>query len=284
MSYHHEALYLAANPNGSLTNFKFLVKVDLPASHRNHNGHTILHILAANHHKNSLVKLQYLVEKSRVMLDLLDSNHLTPLALAVQSRNIRGMENLLNAGANLDALLAGNQTALHVACYSGNKAAAEALRRGCHTSQQDLRGQTPMELALACGYQETATTIQNFIDSDLTRNSSHTFAAKIERLSTNTTSNFAQTEDHGSLPLRIVQEDLDSDHDSEDGINVNNFKTNMGNDRIAGSSKQSTASVLRSHLPPTNISENLASPSLKRQTSNGDESQLQLSAKRAKSS
>jgi ankyrin repeat protein len=285
MSYHHEALYLAANPNGSLTNFKFLVKVDLPASHRNHNGHTILHILAANHHKNSLVKLQYLVEKSRVMLDLLDSDHLTPLALAVRSRNIRGMEILLDAGANLDTLLVDNQTALHIACYSGNKAAAEALlTRGCHTSQKDLQGQTPMDLALACGYQEIATTIQNFIDSDLTRNSSHTFGAKIERLSTITTSNFAQTDDHGSLPLRTVQEDLDSDHDSEDGINANNFTTNIGNDRIAESSKQSTDSVRRSHLPQTNISEDFASPSLKRHTSNGDEYQLQLSTKRAKSS
>jgi ankyrin repeat protein len=284
-SYHHEALYLAAKPRGSVTNFKFLVNLGLPASHHHHNGHTILHILAANHDENALFKLQYLLEKSRLMLDLLNSDYLTPLALAVRSRNIRGMERLLDAGANLDTLLAGNQTALHVACYSGNKAAAEALlRRGCHTSQKDLQGQTPMDLALACGYQEIATTIQNFIDSDLTRNSSHTFGAKIERLSTITTSNFAQTDDHGSLPLRTVQEDLDSDHDSEDGINANNFTTNIGNDRIAESSKQSTDSVRRSHLPQTNISEDFASPSLKRHTSNGDEYQLQLSTKRAKSS
>jgi len=285
MSYHHGALYLAAKPNGSLTNFTFLVDLGLPALHHNHNGHSILHILAANHDENSFSKLQYLLESSRLMLDLLNSDHLTPLALAVRSRNIRGMESLLDAGANLDTLLAGNQTALHIACYSGNKAAAEALlRRGCHTSQQDLQGQTPIDLALACGYQEIATTIQNFIDTDLTHNSSRNFPARIEGLSTITTSNFAQTEDHGSLPLRTVQEDLDSDHDSEDGINANNFTTNMGNDRIAESSKQSTDSVLRAHSTSTTVSEIFTSPSLKRHTSNGDESQLQLSTKRAKSS
>jgi ankyrin repeat protein len=284
MSYHHEALYLAAKPNGSLTNFIFLVDLGLP-SHYNQNGQTILHILAANHDENSFSKLQYLLENSRLMLDLLNSDHLTPLALAVRSQNIRGMERLLDAGANLDTLLVDNQTALHIACYSGNKAAAEALlKRGCHTSQRNLQGQTPMDLALACGYQEIATTIQSFIDSQLTCNGPPTFPTRIEHLPTITTSNFAQTEDHGSLPLRVLQENLDPDNTLDNSIDASSFTTNMGNDRIAESSKQSTASVLRAHSTSTTISEIFTSPSLKRQSSNGENYQLQLSAKRAKSS
>lgn len=285
MSYHHEALYLAAKPNSSITNFTFLADLGLPALHHNYNGHTILHILAANHDENSFSKLQYLLDSSRPKLDLLNSDHLTPLALAVRSRNIRGMERLLDAGADLNTLLVDNQTALHIACYSGNKAAAEALlKRGCHTSQRNLQGQTSMDLALAYGYQEIATTIQNFIDSKLTCNGPHTFPARIERLSILTTSNFAQTEDHGSLPLRLVQENLDHDLNFEEEINGNNFTTNMDNDRIAESFKQSTASVLRAHFTSTNMSESFASPSLKRQTFNGNDYQLQLSAKRAKPS
>ena len=135
-------------------------------------------------------------------------------------------------------MLAGNQTALHIACYTGNEVAAEALlRRGCHTSEQDLHGQTPMDLALACGYQKIATTIQNFTDSELTCNDPHTYPARIERLSTNTTSNFAQTEDHGSLPLRVVQDNSNHDLNVEDGITSNNFTANMANDRIAEASK-----------------------------------------------
>jgi hypothetical protein len=286
--YHHEALYLAAKPNGSVTNFTFLVDLGLSASHHHHNGHTILHILAAKHDENSgnsLFKLQYLLQKSRQMLDLLNSDHLTPLALAVRSQNIRGMERLLDAGANLDTLLVDNQTALHIACYSGNKAAAEALlKRGCHTSQRNLQGQTPMDLALACGYQEIATTIQSFIDSQLTFNGPPTFPTRIEHLPTITTSNFAQTEDHGSLPLRVLQENLDPDNTLDNSIDASSFTTNMGNDRIAESSKQSTASVLRAHSTSTTISEIFTSPSLKRQSSNGENYQLQLSAKRAKSS
>jgi ankyrin repeat protein len=261
MSYHQEALSLAAKPNGSFTNFAFLVDLGLPASHHNQNGHTILHILAANHDQNSFRKLQYLLESSRPMLDLLNSDHLTPLALTVRIRNIRGMEKLLDAGADANTLLVDNQTALHIACYSGNKVAAEALlKRGCHTSQQNLQGQTPMDLALACGYQEIASAIKNFVDSELPCNDPYICPARIDRLSTITTSNFAQTEDHGNLPLRVVQEkeNLDLDHISDNGIDASNFTATMGNDLIAASSKQDTASVLPSQFTSTNISDNTA--------------------------
>jgi len=124
-------------------------------------GNTALHTLSQIHDDSSFKKLELLLELNP-RLDPLNRNQLTPLALTVRCRNLRAMDLLLDAEANIDVRLADNQTALHIACCVGNKpAAASLLARGCQTSNGDSRGRTPHAIALACGYHELAQMTQD---------------------------------------------------------------------------------------------------------------------------
>jgi ankyrin repeat protein len=269
-----QALYLAAKPERSLSNFIHLIKRGIQVSHQYQNGNTILHILAANHDDDALIKLNFLLEAGP-KLDILNDNQLTPLALAIRSRNIRGMDMLLDARADLNVLLADNQTLLHIACYLGNKPAVDALlRRGCQTSHRNNRGQTPKDVALACGYQDIAVAIQNTIDRQLSFRENHQCASSIEQLPRIALSNFAQTEEHGGLPLRVVSD--------ADAINGSHDSTAMDIDTMAITSSPSTSSTERITTNPTNMSETFTNNPLKRQNSSDEESRVQVSTKRTR--
>jgi ankyrin repeat protein len=109
------------------------------------------------------------------------------------------MELLLDTGANIEIKFPGNQTILHMACCLGNDAAVNSLvERGCRIQQKDNQGLTPLDVATLSGFYNIATTIQKAIDSILSGNDCH-------QISGAPLSTFAKTEDHGKLPLRVVQ-------------------------------------------------------------------------------
>ncbi|PMD65633.1 uncharacterized protein K444DRAFT_183935 [Hyaloscypha bicolor E] len=269
-----QALYFAAKPEGLLSNFVYLIKRGMQVSYQYHNGNTILHILATNHDEDSLTKLNFLL-KAGPKLDIHNDNQLTPLALTIRSRNIRGMEMLLDARADLNVLLADNQTILHMACYLGNKPAVEALLRcGCQASHRNNQGQTPKDAALACGYQDIAVAIQNTTDCQLSFRENHQGASSIEQLPRTALSNFAQTEEHGDLPLRVVSD--------ADAINGSHDSTAMDIDTMAITSSPSTSSTEHITTNPTNMSETFTNNPLKRQNSSDEESRVQISTKRTR--
>jgi hypothetical protein len=114
------------------------------------------------------------------------------------------------------------QTVLHMACCLGNKDAVESLLRlGCQTWQRNSQNLTPKEVALQYGYYDIAVAIQKAIDPKLTPRRTYLGTSSREQMPTITVSSFAQTEDHGSLPHRVVHAgsslNLDPDHDTNAG-------------------------------------------------------------------
>jgi ankyrin repeat protein len=270
-----QALYFAAKPEGSLSNFIYLIERGMQVSYQYQNGNTVFHILAANHDDDSLAKLEFLLLKAGPKLDIHNDNQLTPLALAIRSRNIRGMDMLLDARADVNVLLADNQTLLHMACYLGNKPAVEALLRcGCQTSHRNNQGQTPKDVALACKYQDIAAAIQNTIDCQLPLRENHQGASNRELLPRIALSSFAQTEEHGDLPLRVFSD--------ADAISGSHDSTAMDIDNMAIASSPGTSSTQQIMTNPTNMSETFTNNPLKRQNSSGEESRVQASTKRTR--
>lgn len=270
-----QALYFAAKPEGLLSNFVYLIERGMQVSYQYQNGNTIFHILATNHDDDSLAKLEFLLLKAGPKLDIHNDNQLTPLALTIRSRNIRGMEMLLDARADVNVLLADNQTLLHMACHLGNKPAVEALLRyGCQTSHRNNQGQTPKDVALACEYQDIAAAIQNTIDCQLPLRENHQGASNREQLPRISLSNFAQTEEHGDLPFRVFSE--------ADAINGSHDSTAMDIDTMAIASSPSTSSTQQVTTNPTNMSETFTNNPLKRQNSSGEDPQAQALTKRTR--
>jgi ankyrin repeat protein len=271
-----QALYFAAKPEGLLSNFIYLIERGIQVSCQYQNGNTILHILATNHDEDSLAKLTFLLKSgSDLKLDILNYNQLTPLALAIRSRNILGMEMLLDARADLNVLLADNQTLLHMACYLGNKPAVEALLKcGCQTLHRNNQGQTPKDVALACEYQDIAAAIQNTIDCQLSFRENHQGASSREQLPRIALSSFAQTEEHGDLPLRVASD--------TDAINGSHDSTAMDIDTMAIASSPSTSSTQQITTNPTNMSETFTYNALKRQNSSSEGPRAQASTKRTR--
>jgi hypothetical protein len=281
-----DAIYLAAMPNGSPGNFSFLVQRGVQVSHQYHNGNMISHILAPNHDESSLAKLQCLL-KSCPDLDVLNDACLTPLALAIRSKSVRCMELLLDAGANPDVTLADNQTVLHIACCLGNKAAVESLLRcGCQTWQRNSQNLTPKEVAIHYRYYDIAAAIQKAIDSKPTLRGTYLDVSSRKQMPTSTVSSFAQTEDHGSLPHRVVHAssslNLEPDHDT----NASHSSSSLEAYALATSTTHYTTAI------PSQITE-MRIPSLphafvpnspKRQNSNQEFSQLQAFTKRTRPS
>jgi len=269
-----QALYFAAKSEGSLSNFIYLIERGMQVSYRYQNGNTVLHILAANHDEDSLTKLNFLL-KADPELDIHNDNQLTPLALAIRSRNIRGMEMLLDARADVNVLLADNQTLLHMAYYLGNEPAIEALLRcGCQTSHRNNQGQTPKDVALACGYQDIAAAIQNTANCQLSLRGNYQGASSREQPPKIALSNFAQTEEHGDLPLRVVSD--------ADAINGSHDSTAMDIDNMAIASSPGTSSTQQVTTNPTNMSETFTNNPLKRQNSDGEDPQAQALTKRTR--
>jgi ankyrin repeat protein len=226
---------LAATSNGSANNFTFLLERGLPTSHQDQDGNTVLHLLAAQSYESSIPKLQALLNTPQPKLDIRNKNFLTPLALATQTQNIQIMELLLDAGADPEITLVEEQTALHIACDLGNQGAVEVLlKHGCQTSQINSQGQTPKDIALAKGHHEIAAAIQNKIDSTITsRETQPSSSSSIEHHTDAAPSNLSQTENHGELPLRVVQADTTPNEALDDVLDAPNFSTATNIDTMA---------------------------------------------------
>jgi ankyrin repeat protein len=157
-----EAFYLAASPNASAANFKYLLKRGVEAYHPYQNGNTIAHILARNEDKNSFEKLKYLVHLSPHRSNIHNNAGLTPLAIAIQCGNLPAIELFLDEGTNPDTKLGNNQTALHIACEQGNWAAVKYLLSNyCNTSQRNSQELTAADIAWSMGYLDFVALIQN---------------------------------------------------------------------------------------------------------------------------
>lgn len=160
-----QAFHLAAT-SGHVRNFKFLLERGLPTSHQDQDGNTVLHSLVTSSHKGAVAKLKILLDSSQPKLDIPNEDGFTPLALAIQYRNAKGLKLLLGAGASMEIAVMEDETALHIACQLGNLSAVEALlQHGCQTWRLNGQGQTPKEVALACGHHDIAAAIQGTINA-----------------------------------------------------------------------------------------------------------------------
>jgi ankyrin repeat protein len=198
-----QAFHIAAT-KAHARNFKFLLERGLPTSHQDQDGNTVLHHMATDRYKMAIANLKILLNSSKPNLDIHNKNGLTPLALAIQYRNKKGLKLLLDAGANMEITVLEDQTALHIACQLGNLPAVEALlQHGCQTSRLNGRGQTPKDVALAWGHHEIAAAIQNSIDSTMTPAETHpeTLSSK-EQLPNTTPPDLTETQDHPGIPVR----------------------------------------------------------------------------------
>jgi len=196
------AFHLAAT-SGHVCNFKFLLERGLPTSHQDQDGNTVLHCLATSSRKNEVAKLKILLDSSQPKLDIHNEDDLTPLALAIQYRNAEGLKLLLDAGANMEIAVMEGETALHIACQLGNLSAVEALlQHGCQTWRLNGQGQTPKDVALACGHHDIAATIQNTINAAVisARVQPETSSSKEQLLDT-APPDFSPKEDQRGLPL-----------------------------------------------------------------------------------
>jgi hypothetical protein len=87
-------------------------------------------------------------------------------------------------------------------------------------------------------------------------------------------STFAQAEEHGDLPLRVVSD--------ANAINGSHDSTAMDIDNMAITSSPSTSSTEQITMNPTNMSETFTNNPLKRQNSSDEESRVQVSTKRTR--
>lgn len=158
-------IHLAAKLRVFPRNIQRLFDQQVDISQQDSDGNTPLHILSQHHENILLEDLQSLGLKQESELDILNNEALTALALAVRCKNNGRTRLLLNAGARPDTILAGGQTALHIACRLGNTEAVKLLLwHGSNGSHRDYDGLTPRDIALDCEYPKVANTIQRAID------------------------------------------------------------------------------------------------------------------------
>ncbi|TGO47905.1 hypothetical protein BCON_0259g00140 [Botryotinia convoluta] len=113
--------------------------------------HSYLHLLSGSHDSADFWELRLLLAHDP---DLEIRNHqdLTPLAIAIRSKNLRAMYALLISGANIGAHLSHRQTYLHLACCPGNEEAVWALlSAGADLPHKDDNGYTAEDLAVIIG-------------------------------------------------------------------------------------------------------------------------------------
>ncbi|PQE29608.1 Ankyrin repeat protein [Rutstroemia sp. NJR-2017a BBW] len=113
-------------------------------------GNTKMHLLSGNHDPLASITLMELIWKDGhgSNIDTLNGMNLTPLAIAVRSKNTVAMELLLHAGANTMQILQNGQTALHLACMFGNDKAVKALlQNGVDVFVKDDLGHTAADAA-----------------------------------------------------------------------------------------------------------------------------------------
>ncbi|PQE30282.1 ankyrin repeat protein [Rutstroemia sp. NJR-2017a WRK4] len=129
---------------------------------------TKIHLLSGNHSQLAFIELMELlwgdVHESKI--DTLNGMNLTPLAIAVRSKNTVAMELLLHAGANTMQRLQNGQTVLHLACMLGNDEAVKALlQNGVDVFARDDFGHTAADVAKQNGQPRLLGLIQEYINA-----------------------------------------------------------------------------------------------------------------------
>lgn len=113
--------------------------------------HSHLHLLSGSHDSADFGKLRLLLAHDPD-LEIRNHQYLTPLAIAIRSKNLRAMYALLISHANIEAYLSHGQTYLHLACCLGNEEAVWALLyAGADTTYKDDYGNTAKDLAAIIG-------------------------------------------------------------------------------------------------------------------------------------
>ncbi|CAG8958257.1 hypothetical protein HYFRA_00000611 [Hymenoscyphus fraxineus] len=126
-------------------------------------GNTPLHHFSGSHSDTSLLHLKIFLQvyEEGKLFNIKNNGNLTPLAIAVQCKNIFAIQLLLEAGADPNFIVASEQTALHIACQLGDQELSYLLiDYGSDLSQKDSEGLTPAEVALKYGYPDLATSIR----------------------------------------------------------------------------------------------------------------------------
>ncbi len=151
------------------------------------------------HDDISQAKLRLLYAMGRAH-DVWNDKALTPLALAIRSKNIVATRTFLDAGANVDMRLDRDQTVLHLAsCLGNTEALMLLLERGAIPSLRDIAGMTPGETALACGHEELTEIPQNAIDQLGIVSAMDAASTELARLS-----NDSSEDRHEKLPYRPI--------------------------------------------------------------------------------
>lgn len=193
-------LFKLAKSHISLENFQFLINYGASTSLQDPNGNTSSHILSQSHELVSLEKLECLIV-ANADLNQLNSQGITPLALAVRCKNNPAVELLLTSGADSETPLVGQQTALHHASLVRNTEAVQLLlEHGCTPHPEDSDGSRPIDIALACGYTELADLIQSAANEDY-----HNPPSEISQGSEVAEMPDSLQDRHGKLPLRTIE-------------------------------------------------------------------------------
>lgn len=147
----HEACAL-----GSVPRVKLLLELDPEVIHTfSADGFTGLH-LAAFFDESEVVDL-LLENAPHVNAEAHNYMHVQPLHSAVAGKNLHITEELLKAGANVNAQQQHDFTALHAAAQDGSLEMAELLLRyGASKGIQDDQGRTAADIARAAGHVELA--------------------------------------------------------------------------------------------------------------------------------
>lgn len=103
---------------------------------------------------NSVAMIRFFVNQRRIDLNILNQDELTPLELAVYSKNLEAAEALADASDDLDAFIADTGSALiHRAAEDDSEEALEMLRflvarRDVDLNRRNQEGLTPLETAV----------------------------------------------------------------------------------------------------------------------------------------
>ena len=117
------------------------------------NGLTLLHLVAANGHTQTVVRLLQLGAEKSIACDLYG----TPLHLAVECCHISTVKVLLKARCPVDMVASDGKSVLHSAVMGGNvDIVNEVLRTGCDINRTAYNGVTPLHVAAMHGKTEAA--------------------------------------------------------------------------------------------------------------------------------
>lgn len=141
------ALHLAAIVN-DVRIAEILIEHGANIDARDKNNRTLLHFAAACSSNDVLgLILSRCSSRTRVLTDNADTDGVRPLHAALQFGNVEGAEELLAAGAQIEAITASGQTALHYAAQFAPGAANLLLERGASIQAVSKNGRDALQWA-----------------------------------------------------------------------------------------------------------------------------------------